>query len=98
MTKDESVAIENSYFYTTRKDLDSLVFNATQAEYDMKTQLLKVSGIPYIVVPMLKSHHRQRDFDFGELENWPAHQHNHYFGYAQRLSPIDRRRGGHYLT
>ena len=50
MTKDENVPIENSYFYTTRKDLDSLSFNAAKAEYDIKTQQLKVSGIPYIVV------------------------------------------------
>jgi hypothetical protein len=50
MTKDEDVPLENSYFYTTRKELDSLSFNATQAEYDIKTQQLKVSGIPYIVV------------------------------------------------
>lgn len=50
MTKDANTPIENSYFYTTRKDLDSLAFNATSAEYDIKTQQLKVSGIPYIVV------------------------------------------------
>ena len=50
MTKDANVPIENSYFYTTRKDLDSLAFNAEKAEYDIKTQQLKVSGIPYIVV------------------------------------------------
>lgn len=50
MTKDPDVPIENSYFYTTRKELDSLVFNAEKAEYDIQTQQLKVSGIPYIVV------------------------------------------------
>jgi hypothetical protein len=50
MTKDPSVAIENSYFYTTRKDLDSLAFFAESAEYDLKTQQLKVSGIPDITV------------------------------------------------
>ncbi len=50
MTKDENVPIENSYFYTTRKDLDSLSFNAEKAEYDIKSQQLKVSGIPFIVV------------------------------------------------
>ncbi len=50
MTKDKDVPIENSYFYTTRKELDSLVFNAEKAEYDIQTQQLKVSGIPYIVV------------------------------------------------
>lgn len=50
MTKDPDVPIENSYFYSTRKELDSLSFNATQAEYDIKAQQLKVSGIPFIVV------------------------------------------------
>jgi hypothetical protein len=50
MTKDKEAAIEDSYFYTTRKELDSLVFNAEKAEYDIRTQQLKVSGIPFIVV------------------------------------------------
>ena len=50
MTKAADVPIENSYFYTTRKDLDSLSFNAEKAEYDIQTQQLKVSGIPYIIV------------------------------------------------
>ncbi|UII28449.1 hypothetical protein LVD15_08465 [Fulvivirga maritima] len=50
MTKPDDVPLESSYFYTTRKDLDSLRFNATNAEYDIKTSELKVSGIPYIVV------------------------------------------------
>ena len=50
MTKDPDVPLENSYFYTTRKDLDSLSFNAEGAEYDLKKQELKVTGIPYIIV------------------------------------------------
>lgn len=50
MSKDKAVPIEDSYFYTTRKDLDSLRFNAEKAEYDIKKQELKVSGIPYIIV------------------------------------------------
>jgi hypothetical protein len=50
MTKPEDVPIESSYFYTTREDLDSLAFNATSAEYDLKTNELKVMGIPYITV------------------------------------------------
>jgi len=50
MTKAPDVPLENSYFYTTRKDLDSLNFNAEKAEYDIKTQQLRVSGIPYIIV------------------------------------------------
>ena len=50
MTKNPDVPIENSYFYTTRKDLDSLNFNAEKAVYDLNTQEMKVSGIPYIIV------------------------------------------------
>jgi hypothetical protein len=50
MSKDPNVPIENSYFYTTRKELDSLSFNADRAEYNLKTQELKVSGIPFITV------------------------------------------------
>src|SRR5690606_3559415 len=40
----------DSYFYPARFGLDSLRFNAENAEYDLKTQVLKVSGIPYIIV------------------------------------------------
>ncbi|GHM99666.1 hypothetical protein WSM22_11560 [Cytophagales bacterium WSM2-2] len=50
MAKAADVPIENSYFYTTRKDLDSLRFNAEKATYDIQLQQLKVSGIPYIIV------------------------------------------------
>jgi len=50
MNKAPDVPLENSYFYTTRKELDSLSFNAEKAEYDIQTQQLKVSGIPYITV------------------------------------------------
>ena len=50
MTKDPNLPLEDSYFYTTRKELDSLHFNAEEAEYDIPTQQLKVRGIPYIVV------------------------------------------------
>lgn len=50
MSKDPGVPLENSYFYTTRKELDSLNFNAEKAVYNLKTQELKVSGIPYIIV------------------------------------------------
>jgi hypothetical protein len=50
MSKSPDVELENSYFYTTREDLDSLNFNAEKAEYDIKTKQLKVSGIPYIIV------------------------------------------------
>ena len=50
MSKPADVPLENSYFYTTRKELDSLHFNAEKAEYDIALQKLKVSGIPYIIV------------------------------------------------
>jgi hypothetical protein len=50
MSKGANVPLEDSYFYTTRKDLDSLSFYAERAEYDLNTQELKVSGIPYIIV------------------------------------------------
>jgi len=50
MSKPENVPLESSYFYTTREDLDSLRFNATEAVYDINTSDLRVSGIPYIVV------------------------------------------------
>lgn len=50
MSKDPNVAIEDSYFYTTREDLDSLSFMATDAEYDIVGRKLLVKGIPYIEV------------------------------------------------
>jgi hypothetical protein len=50
MNKPENVDISNSYFYTTREDLDSLVFNASKAVYNMDELELLVSGIPYINV------------------------------------------------
>ncbi len=50
MTKPDDVPLENSYFYTTREELDSLSFMATEAVYDINTLELKVSGIPYIIV------------------------------------------------
>ena len=50
MSKNPDQPLEDSYFYTTRKELDSLSFYAEKAEYDLNTQELKVSGIPYIIV------------------------------------------------
>ncbi len=50
MSKSENVAIEDSYFYTTREDLDSLAFNAERAIYDINTYELNIQGIPYITV------------------------------------------------
>lgn len=46
----DSTQIGNSYFYSTRKDQDSLVFNATRAEYIIDSLILSIYGIPYIVV------------------------------------------------
>ncbi|MEQ9301646.1 MAG: hypothetical protein RIF33_23910 [Cyclobacteriaceae bacterium] len=50
MSKPPAVPIEDSYFYTTRPELDSLVFNATDAVYDINTFELNIEGIPYIIV------------------------------------------------
>ena len=50
MIKPDNISIEDSYFFTTRKDLDSLAFNAERASYDINTQELNVQGIPYIIV------------------------------------------------
>jgi hypothetical protein len=50
MTKPTNININNSYFYSTNPDQDSLVFNATKAIYEIESQVLKVSGIPFITV------------------------------------------------
>jgi hypothetical protein len=50
MTKPENVPIEDSYFFTTREDLDSLAFSGEKAIYDINTQELNVQGIPFIIV------------------------------------------------
>lgn len=50
MSKPDSVELKSSYFYSTKKELDSLYFNATDAIYDIATHNLKISGIPYIHV------------------------------------------------
>ena len=50
MSKPADVAIENSYFYATRKALDSLSFYAEEAIYRIPLQQLDVSGVPYITV------------------------------------------------
>lgn len=48
MMKPEAIPLEESYFYTTKEELDSLVFNGEKAFYDMKTKELTVKGVPYI--------------------------------------------------
>ncbi|MGB3849137.1 MAG: hypothetical protein WA958_04170 [Tunicatimonas sp.] len=50
MSKPADVAIENSYFYATREDLDSLAFSAEEAIYRIPLQQLDVSGVPFITV------------------------------------------------
>lgn len=50
MVKPPEIDISQSYFYTTREELDSLAFNAESAEYDLIQQKLRISGIPHIVV------------------------------------------------
>ena len=50
MTKPDTVPIEKSFFYATNKSMDSLVFNATNATYDIDKQEMIVQGIPQIVV------------------------------------------------
>ncbi|RJE71628.1 hypothetical protein [Reichenbachiella sp. MSK19-1] len=50
MSKPDYIDIEDSYFYTTREDLDSLAFSATEAIYNMNSYDLNIKGIPYIRV------------------------------------------------
>lgn len=50
MTKPDEVDIEDSYFFTTREDLDSLAFSGEKAIYDINTQELNIQGIPFIIV------------------------------------------------
>ena len=50
MNKPEDVDIDQSYFYTTRHEMDSLVFNATGAIYDIDKLEMQVSGVPFMNV------------------------------------------------
>ncbi|MEM0940919.1 MAG: hypothetical protein AAF600_11830 [Bacteroidota bacterium] len=50
MTKPPNIPIQNSYFFSTREELDSLVFNAERAIYDINSEELNIQGIPYIIV------------------------------------------------
>ncbi len=54
MTKPVDVPIESTYFYSTREDLDSLVFNGGKAICDINTQELTIEEIPYIIVADVK--------------------------------------------
>jgi hypothetical protein len=50
MSMPEGGDINKSYFYSTRPDQDSLVYNATSAVYDIQQLTLNIFGIPYIKV------------------------------------------------
>jgi len=50
MNKPDSVDINQSFFYSTNLEMDSLVFNATGAIYDIDSLKLRAEGIPYITV------------------------------------------------
>ncbi len=50
MSKPEEVPLEQSFFYSTNKRLDSLAFNATDGFYDIEKKELNVKGIPFIKV------------------------------------------------
>jgi len=50
MAKPDTVDINHSYFYTTNVEMDSLVFNATGAVYDIDSLKLRAEGIPFITV------------------------------------------------
>lgn len=50
MKMPEGGDISKSYFYSTRLEQDSLVFNATEAIYDIPKQSLNIKGIPFIKV------------------------------------------------
>ena len=50
MSKPEDVDIEQSYFYTTKLEMDSLVFNATGAIYDIDKLEMQISGVPHMLV------------------------------------------------
>jgi hypothetical protein len=50
LAKPDSADISKSYFYSTKPDQDSLVFNATKGVYDIPKQILNISGIPLIKV------------------------------------------------
>lgn len=50
MSKPEDVPIEQSFFYSTNKRLDSLAFSATDGFYDIEKKELNVKGIPFIKV------------------------------------------------
>ena len=64
-----------SYFYSTHKDQDSLVFNADSAVCDLDNSKLEIFGVPYIytgdskIVPDSNKVYVLEDADIQEFEN-----------------------------
>ena len=50
MEKNEDTDLYNSFFYSTKKELDSLSFLAEKAIYDINSKELNIAGIPHIKV------------------------------------------------
>ena len=50
MEKNEETDLSNSFFYSTKKELDSLNFLAEKAIYDINSRELNIAGIPHIKV------------------------------------------------
>lgn len=50
MSKPDDVSLEQSFFYSTNKRLDSLAFSGTDGFYDIAKKELNVKGIPFIKV------------------------------------------------
>lgn len=50
MSKPADVPLEKSFFYSTKPSFDSLVFNATDAVYNIEAKELNITGIPFITV------------------------------------------------
>lgn len=50
MRKPDDAPLEQSFFYSTNRRLDSLAFNATEGYYDIEKKELNVKGIPFIEV------------------------------------------------
>ncbi len=50
MRKPDDAPLDQSFFYSTNRRLDSLAFNATEGYYDIEKKELNVKGIPFIKV------------------------------------------------
>ncbi|MEM6736465.1 MAG: hypothetical protein AAF620_10405 [Bacteroidota bacterium] len=89
MTKPSDIPIRDSYFFSTREELDSLAFNAERAIYDINSEELNIQGIPYIIVAdskIIPEGHETTIFANSELQE---------FTNAEII--IDTLNGYHYL-